>query len=328
MTFNVHYLSELDPRIAEYLCGQLDPAVRLTSGEENAKSGDIDILVAGYPDREILAANDNLRMLIVPWTGIPPETRDLLADFPGVALHNLHHNAPPVAEMAAALLLAAAKSVIPLDQALRNGDWRPRYQKPALSMTLNGKTALILGYGEIGRRVARICRSMGMKVIATRRGAVPGESDQFAEEIHPPQKLHDLLPHAHALIIALPLTPETECLIGERELALISPESILVNIGRAPIVNEEALFKALKNRALGAAGLDVWYNYPTDEESRLSTYPAEYPFWELENVVMSPHRAGLTREIEELRMDHLATLLNAAAKNEHAPNLVDIKLGY
>jgi phosphoglycerate dehydrogenase-like enzyme len=328
MTLNVHYLSELDSQIADYLSAQLDPAVRLTSGEKSAKSGDIHILVSGRPDRELLLANDDLKMLIVPWTGIPPETRDLLADFPRIALHNLHHNATPVAEMAAALLLAAAKNLIPMDQALRKGDWRLRYQKPAPSLTLNNRTALILGYGEIGRRVARICKSMGMNVIATRRSAAPGDSDEIADEIYPPQKLNDLLPRAQTLIVALPLTPETEGLIGDRELALLPPESVLVNIGRARIVDEEALFKALKNRALGAAGLDVWYSYPEDEQSRASTFPAEYPFWELENVVMSPHRAGLTREIEHLRMDHLAVLLNAVARNERVSNLVDINLGY
>ena len=328
MTLNAHYLSELDPQIFDYLSAQLDPAVRLTSGEENAKSGDIHILISGRPDRELLLANNDLKMLIIPWTGIPPETRDLLSDFPSIALYNLHHNATPVAEMAAALLLAAAKNIIPLDQALRKGDWRLRYQKPAPSLTLNNRTALILGYGEIGRRIAQICRSLGMNIIATRRSAAPGESDELADEIYPPQKLHDLLPRAHVLIVALPLTPETEGLIGECELALLPPECVLVNIGRAPIVDEEALFTALKNRTLDAAGLDVWYNYPQDEQSRASTFPAEYPFWELDNVVLSPHRAGLTREIEYLRMDHLAELLNAAAKNERVSNLVDINLGY
>lgn len=328
MTLNVHLLNDYNPSIIDYLRAQIDPAIRLTTGEADAKSGDIHILIAGRPDRDLFLANEALQMLIIPWTGIPPETRDLLADFPNVALHNLHHNATPVAELAAALLLAAAKNVIPFDDALRQGDWRMRYQQPAPSLTLYGKTALILGYGEIGRRIAHICRSMGMHVVAVRRSATPGETDKDADEIHPSQALHDLLPRAHALIIALPLTPETEGLIGERELDLLPSDGIVVNIGRGWIIDQHALYHALKNGLVGAAGLDVWYNYPTKEESRAATFPADYPFWKLDNVVLSPHRAGLTKEIDYLRMDHLAVLLNAAAKNVTVPNKVDITNGY
>ena len=297
MTLNVHLLNEYNPQITEYLQTQLEPDVRLTV-----------ILIAGRPDRDVFVANKDLQALVIPWTGIPPETRELLADFPHVAAHNLHHNATPVAEMTVALLLAAAKNVIPFDRALRN--------------------VLILGYGKIGRRIARICSSLGMNVIAIKRKAIMDETDRFAKEIHTPQKLHELLPRAQFLIVALPLTQETNGLIGESELDLLPTDSVLVNIGRGLIVNEEALYKALKDGNLGAAGLDVWYNYPASEESRTSTYPANFPFWELDNVVLSPHRAGLTNDIDYLRMDHLAVLLNAAARNEQVPNRVNLNHGY
>lgn len=328
MTLNVHLLNEYNPQITEYLQTQLEPDVRLTVSETTVLDGDIHILIAGRPDRDVFVANKDLQALVIPWTGIPPETRELLADFPHVAAHNLHHNATPVAEMTVALLLAAAKNVIPFDRALRNGDWTMRYRKPAPSLLLKGKTVLILGYGKIGRRIARICSSLGMNVIAIKRKAIMDETDRFAKEIHTPQKLHELLPRAQFLIVALPLTQETNGLIGESELDLLPTDSVLVNIGRGLIVNEEALYKALKDGNLGAAGLDVWYNYPASEESRTSTYPANFPFWELDNVVLSPHRAGLTNDIDYLRMDHLAVLLNAAARNEQVPNRVNLNHGY
>lgn len=327
MTLNVHLLYDYTPEVTDRLRAQLDPNIRLTIGEEQALDGDIHILIAGRPRREILAANENLHTLIVPWTGIPPETRDLLADFPGIALHNLHHNAPPVAEMAVALLLAAAKNIVPADQALRRGDWTIRYERTARSLLLEGKTLLILGYGEIGWRVARICQAMGMNVIAMKR-QVTGEDNPFVEALYPPEKLHELLPLAHAVVVTLPLTQETEDLIGERELAILPDNAVLVNIGRGPIINEEALYQALKSGRLGAAGLDVWYNYPTDEASRTQTYPSDNPLWELDNLVMSPHRAGSADEIDYLRMQHLAILLNAAAKNDCIPNRVNLQRGY
>lgn len=328
MTLNIHLLNEYSPQITGHLRDQLEPNTRLTSGEYAANSGDINILVAGRPDRDIFVANRDLHTLVIPWTGIPPETIELITEFSHVAVHNLHHNASPVAEMTVALLLAAAKNVIPFDQALRRADWTMRYQKPAPSLLLKGKTVLILGYGKIGRQVARICSSLGMNVIAIKRRAVTGETDQFVKEIHTPRKLHELLPHAQVLVVALPLTQETDGLLGESELDLLPTDSVLVNIGRGLIVNEEALYRSLKNGNLGAAGLDVWYNYPASEESRTSTYPANFPFWELDNVVLSPHRAGSTNEIDYLRMDHLAILLNAVARNEQVPNRVNLNHGY
>jgi phosphoglycerate dehydrogenase-like enzyme len=105
---------------------------------------------------------------------------------------------------------------------------------------------------------------------------------------------------------------------------------VLVNVGRGPIIDEEALFSALCDSTLHAAGLDVWYNYPTDAASRSNRPPSAYPFHELDNVVLSPHRAGTggAEEIEMRRMAHLASLLNAAAAGDEMPNRVDIEAGY
>jgi phosphoglycerate dehydrogenase-like enzyme len=264
--------------------------------------------------------------LIIPWAGLPVETGSLLAEFPEIAVHNLHHNAQPVAEMALTLLLSAAKSIVPFDQALRRGDWRPRY-RPSPTQLLANKTALILGYGAIGRQTAGQCKAIGMRVLATRRNPAQ-RPDGPADEVHPSSALSELLPEANALLICLPHTPETDGLISQKELALLPQGAILVNVGRGPIVDQSALYIALQNGHLHAAGLDVWYNYPADEASRSHTLPADFPFQELDNVVMSPHRAGSTGETNALRMAHLADLLNAAAAGESLPNRIDLAAGY
>jgi phosphoglycerate dehydrogenase-like enzyme len=103
---------------------------------------------------------------------------------------------------------------------------------------------------------------------------------------------------------------------------------VLINIARGPIVDEAALYNALRGGSLYGAGLDVWYNYPADEQSRSHTAPSYHPFHELDNVVMSPHRAGGSDETERLRMAHLAELLNAAARGEPMPNRVNLQAGY
>jgi phosphoglycerate dehydrogenase-like enzyme len=322
---NAHVLDDPNPEDLAHLQFYLDAGVRLSTGPQVPANAEI--LVAGRPKRQHLTASPSLRALIVPWAGLPDTTRDLLLDFPHLAVHNLHHNAAATAEMAIALLMSAAKFIVPIDGKLRAGDWTPRYQR-SQSIGLEGKTALILGYGEIGRRVARVCRALGLNVLATRRqpgSPAPGEADV---EVCSPTELHRLLPRADVLVITLPLTPETKGLIGAEEIALLPRGAVLVNVGRGAIVDEGALYHALREGALAAAGLDVWYNYPKDEASRANTPPSKHPFHELDNVVMSPHRGGDAVDIERQRMAHLAKLLNAAARGEPMPNQVDVERGY
>ncbi|MCP4539753.1 MAG: hydroxyacid dehydrogenase [Chloroflexi bacterium] len=307
------------------LRADLYPGVHLTLGPDIPTPTDYHIFVAGRPQREHLTASPNLRTLVIPWSGLPDTTRELMLDFPHIAVHNLHYNAVPVAEIVVTLMLAAIKFIIPMDRTLRSHDWRRRYQ-PNPSVLLEGKTALILGYGAIGQRVARACQGLGMKILGIRRNV--SVSQDALGQIHPPDALNRLLPQANALLICLPHTPETDGLIGEKELALLPPGAVLVNVGRGPIVDEAALYTTLCDGTLHAAGLDVWYNYPANEAARSHTPPSTFPFHQLENVVMSPHRAGHSGEAEEQRMMHLATLLNAAATGERMPNQVDVQAGY
>ena len=299
-----------------------------TTGSDLPQPADYHILIAGRPTRAHIEASPNLQTLVIPWAGIPESTRALMLGFPEIAVHNLHHNAGPVAELVVALLLAAAKGIVALDRSLRAHDWTPRYQ-PSPAPLLAGQTALVLGYGVIGRSVAHLCRGLGMEVIATRRRATMlPRRDEQGILVAPADALHELLPRAGALLICVPHTPETTGLIGAGELGLLPAHAVLVNIARGPVVEEAALYHALRERTILAAGLDVWYNYPADEAARAHTQPSAYPFHELDNVVMSPHRAGHSTATEALRLTHLAELLNAAARGEPLPNRVDLKAGY
>lgn len=315
-----------EPDDLQLLEERLDPSIRLRVGPELPDPADYRILVAGRPTRQHLTASPELEALIIPWAGVPESTRALLLQFPAIAVHNLHYNTAATAEMAMALLLAASKFLVPIDRSLREGDWRPRYE-PNPSVLLDRKTALILGYGEVGRRVAQACLGLGMKVLAiSRRGE--RRQEEAGVEVFQAGDLHELLPRADTLIVCLPLTPETEGLIGERELALLPDRAVLVNVSRGRVVEEQALFQSLREGTLYAAGLDVWYEYPADEPSRSQTKPSKYPFHALDNVVLSPHRAGGSQESERDRMLGLARMLNAAARQNSMPNRVDVNLGY
>jgi phosphoglycerate dehydrogenase-like enzyme len=320
---HIHMLRAPEPQNLEILQADLDGTLKLTMGEIQPEHSGAKILVAGRPSREQIAAFPELQALIIPWTGIPPETLELVLDFPQLTLHNLHHNAASTAEMAVALLLAAAKRIIPFDQALRKNDWRLRYQSPE-TILVAGKRALILGYGEIGQRISTALEGLGIEVVFIRRRAGEGQEPR----VYPPTALNELLPTADFLVLALPLTTETKGWIGEKELRLLPPSAVLVNVARGEVIDEAALYKALSEKWIFGAGLDVWFNYPGSQEERGSTPPGDYPWQALDNLVLSPHRGGLVRETESLRMRALADLLNHAARGLPLPNQVDPDLGY
>jgi phosphoglycerate dehydrogenase-like enzyme len=326
MTLHAHLLHKPDPANLAALESHLQPGITLTTGPEVPPA--IDILIAGRPAREHLIDRPTLRALIIPFAGLPTITRDLMQGFPQIAVHNLHHNAVPTAEMALTLLLAAAKFIVPADRTFRQHDWGYRYRQPNPSIILEGKTALILGYGAVGQHVARWCRMLGMDVIGVKRTVDAGAT--YPDPVFPVEQLPDLLPRANVLIIAVPLTTATANLIDARALDRLASPAVLVNVGRAAVVDEAALYEALKSRRLHAAGLDVWYNYPVDEASRSQTPPANYPFHELENVILSPHRAGGggAAEVEQRRMRALADRLNIALTNAPLPDRIDLAAGY
>jgi phosphoglycerate dehydrogenase-like enzyme len=289
------------------------------------------MIIEGRVDRHQLEACPNLRWVVIPFAGVPAATIQLIREYPNLTLHNLHHNAPQTAETAVTLLLAAAKQTVPMDQALRRNDWTPRYS-PEQAMLLEGKICLILGYGEVGRRIGAILRAMGMRVLGIRRN--PHGPDEFG-----PSDLMKLLPQTNVLMIAIPHTRETDGMIGREQIEAMPPGGIIVNVARAQVVDEGSFYEALKSGHLHSAGMDVWYRYPKEEGTAVPGYfeappsaknspPANYPFGELSTIVMSPHRGGATAGTEKQRVQHLATLIRAAAQGGEVPNQVKLDLGY
>jgi phosphoglycerate dehydrogenase-like enzyme len=325
---NVHIVKSPQTESIDFLKQKLDSNIAVSLGNKSDIPLEASILIEGNPNREMLIALTNLKSVIIPWAGASPETLKLMRDFPQISLHNLHHNALPVAEYALALLLAAANTLIPVDRAMRNNDWRPRYDRTP-SILISGKTALILGYGHIAKALIKLLSGFEMTLMATRNSSESINQGELVT-IYPSSSLHELLPKADFLIVTLPLTPITKGLIGEKELSLLPNHAIVVNIGRGAIIDQAALYNALKMNTISAAGIDVWYKYPEDGTSEFNTPPSDYPFNELDNIVMSPHRAGSLnqKDIEILRMTHLAELLNQAARGYPMPNQVDLDKGY
>jgi len=319
----VHIVHTPETRNLELLESEVNPKITITTGEEIPADAQYQILVDGNPSVEFLSASHQLKALIIPWVGLSQNTREVLTRFPNLSVYNLHHNAIPTAEIALGLLFAVSKHLIPMDKALRKNDWTTRYEPSRVTM-LYGKKALILGYGTIGRIIANVLDSLGVQFYGIKRNL----GNEREKNIYTPKALHALLSKVEILFVTLPLTKETEGMIGNFELNLLPKDSIVINVGRGPVIDQRALFYALESGHLGGAGLDVWYSYPTEEENRQNTPPADFPFNKLSNIVFSPHRGGSTRDTEKLRMLALAESLNAAFEGEFIPNPVDIKARY
>ncbi len=189
-----------------------------------------------------------------------------------------------VAEHVMAMLMALVKQMLPYDTATRTGNWAIR---DTLAVgELSGKTLMILGFGRIGREVARRARAFDMEVLAF--DPFVSAQDIRAAGCTPVTDWHEALPQVDALSLHLPAGPETRGMIGAAELAAMKPTAIVINAARGGLVDEEALYAALTGRmALGGAGLDCFAVEPV---------PLDLPLLALPNVVFSPHSAALSRE--------------------------------
>lgn len=188
---------------------------------------------------------------------------------------------------------------------------------PPLS-ELRGRTVLILGYGAIGATTARLCKAFGMRVLAVnRRGAGPFEN---IDEMYGSIDFRKALPQADYLVVSTALTPETEGLLGEKELALLKPECVLINVARAAIIVHEALVAALKQGRIRGAALDVFEQEPLPPDSEL---------WGLANVFLTPHVAGVDSQEHWPRMLSLfEDNLRLYLAKKPLKNVVDLKAGY
>jgi phosphoglycerate dehydrogenase-like enzyme len=170
------------------------------------------------------------------------------------------------------------------------------------------RTLGAIGLGHIGSHVVALARALGMRAVAVTRSPSPERAEQHGLEwLGGLDSLPRLLRESDFALVCVPLTPETTGLIGPRELELLGPDSYLLNVARGPVVDESALYVALREGTIAGAAIDVWYRYPREVGER--TMPASFPFWELENVVMTPHSAGWSESTVRTRWQFVADQL-------------------
>jgi phosphoglycerate dehydrogenase-like enzyme len=255
-----------------------------------------------------------VRLLHVPGAGLDQIDMNVLA--PDTLVANVFEHETPIAEFVMARLLEWEIRGGSLQESFNPQAWPSLYRRRVPHGEIYGKTMVLIGYGRIGRAIAARANAFGVEVIAVDDSA---NSDSSAR-VMPTDQLAQLQQRADYLVLALPLTPATTGLIDAAALARMPAHAVLVNISRAPIVDQTALFKALQDNEIGGAILDVWYHYPDTEGTPVA--PADVPLWELPNAWCTPHSSAWTTQLPRRRYAVIADNINRLAAGEPLRNLV------
>lgn len=223
-------------------------------------------------------------------------------------------HATPIGEFVLEFMLMFAKQAPLCFRMQQKHEWQ-RY----MPGVLREKTVGIVGLGSIGREVARLAKAFGMRVIATRRSIKKAGRARYVDMLLPAKQLKQLLAESDFVVICTPLTPETRGLIGEEELRAMKSTAYLINIARGGMVDEEALVRALDEKRIAGAGLDVTATEPLPPDSRL---------WDFDNVILSPHVAGGMEDYMKHATGIFCENLRRYMSGRKLINVIDKKKGY
>ncbi|MCP5109878.1 MAG: hydroxyacid dehydrogenase [bacterium] len=276
-------------------------------------------VIVGWPlTRAIVSAAVNVKLIHVAGAGVDGIPFDLLGE--DVIVANTFHHETSIAEHVLMMVLVLKRRPAEYDRRLRDGNWWDSCiwgGEPNLGV-IEGTTALLIGTGHIAREVAQRARPFGVKTVAVSRD--PSRAPAEIDETVGYDVWRDRLGEADFVVPACPLTGETEGMLAAAEFERMKPSAYVINTARGKVVDERALYEALRDRKIGGAAIDVWYQYPAKPEERM--LPSQYRFHELDNVVMTPHVSAWTHRTVDGRMRDIAENINRLAEGRGLINVV------
>ena len=294
--------------------GQKDPPLREKNRSLDELLGEADVLLgARRVPRDIAKRAPRLRWVQMPLAGPTSADLESLWRIPGIVVTSATGiNALPVAEYAVMVMMLLVKDARRIIRSQDAGEW-DRYDLGQL----RGKTLAIIGFGTVGREVARLAEPFDMKRIALKRSVDPREG--LPEWVYAADRLPEVLKEADIVTLCVPATAATRGMIGSKQLALMKPSAVLINVARGDVLDEEALAAALKEGRLAGAALDVFNEEPLAPGS---------PFWKLPNAIVSGHVAGLFESYDDAVVDLFLANLSRFERGEPLLNPIDRRTGY
>jgi phosphoglycerate dehydrogenase-like enzyme len=305
-------MADLPPELQVEILADPQELMRSPAAAANA-----DILVSNHWRAEYPPA-PNLQLVQSVATGI--DLIELAALPRGIAVCNAFGHETAIAEYIIMTWLALHHSFTQIAGEFRErGSWRTSWvESGAPHGEVRGSTLGIVGYGRVGREVARRAAGFGARILAANRTA--REAGAGVERVYPLAELDQMLPQCDTVALCTALGPETTGLIDARRLSLMKPTAFLINIARGQVIDEDAVYAALRDRRIGGAALDVWWQYPTaDEPERRGS---RLPFHELPNVIVTPHNSGWTSGMVRRRWDEIAENIRRFMRGDPLANIV------
>jgi phosphoglycerate dehydrogenase-like enzyme len=275
-----------------------------------------DAFIGNVFSKELREAAGNLKLIHCVGAGVDGIAQASIP--PGCTLCNVYEHEIPMAEHVMMTILVLATRLREIERRFRQGDWTDSGRFDGqVHGEIHGKTLGLVGYGHIGRETARRAKAFGMRVAAVgRRPRSEPELDWYSTT----HDLDRLLEMSDFLAIVCPLTDQTRGLIGEGQLRRLRPSAFLINVARAEIVEQEPLYRALRERWFAGAALDVWYDYPPAAGVR--QHGSQLAFHELENVLVTPHSSAWTEPLLQRRLVRIAENLDHLARGEVLDRIV------
>jgi phosphoglycerate dehydrogenase-like enzyme len=262
----VHYLQQESESNRSRLLKAADVVIALSFSQKEIRSEDIPLLRNTRFIQLIYAGADN-----IPFEFIPSNI---------ILAGNVGAFAAPIAEHVLALTLALAKKLVPKNKLLQDG----KFDRTGFNQEIRGGICGIVGLGGNGRKIAGAMQAMGMLIYGLNRS---GRTDAAVDFIGTVDDLRTVLEASAVVVLATPLTRATRDMIGKKELDWMKADAILINVGRGDVVNQKALYEHLKSHPEFRAGIDTWWSEPVEP----GPFKLEYPFFELPNIIGSPHCA-------------------------------------
>ncbi len=287
-------------------------------GELSKELLDADVFITTrWPNKKITAPK--LQLIQIPAAGFDNIHFESVPK--GCKVSNTFEHEVPIAEYCLLSMLEAEINLNKMDVQLKKGNWNGYFASSSFHGELFNKRLGIIGYGHIGKEIAKRAKAFNMKISALVRNTDKYNSNSYINFLSM-KNIKKEINKFDYLIIACPLNDETKDLINLNLMKKMNKNSVIINIARGPIINEEDLYYVLKNKLIRGAVIDVWYNYPK-KNIKKKLYPSKFPLHKLENITFSPHASAWSSQLWERRFKFICDNLENLYDNKRIKNVVN-----